>query len=224
MRYPRLKMETVRTMIEYNRKPIDAVHKPSYYLVNAITFYRLLAAPVLLILLFNEQLTVFKWLLVVSFLTDAIDGQLARKYKVTSVFGSVLDSVSDDLTIAVAIIGITLVNPEFLKKELVLVMLQVALFITQIGVALFRYHKISSFHTYLAKFVTVFQGIFLVLFYWLPEPVYELFHFVSVLTILDLLEEVVLVLIIRKWETDVKGLYWVIKKRALQKRKTVSRW
>ncbi|SDP97134.1 CDP-diacylglycerol--glycerol-3-phosphate 3-phosphatidyltransferase [Mucilaginibacter sp. OK268] len=186
-------------------------------MVNAITFYRLLAVPVLLTLLFNEQLAVFKWLLVVSFLTDAIDGYLARKYKVSSVFGSILDSVSDDLTIAVAIIGIVLVNPEFLRKELVLVLLQVVLFGTQIGFALFRYCKISSFHTYLAKFVTVFQGIFLVLFYWLPEPIYTLFYLVSALTILDLLEEITLVLIIPKWETDIKGLYWVIKKRALQK-------
>jgi CDP-diacylglycerol--glycerol-3-phosphate 3-phosphatidyltransferase len=192
-------------------------HKPSYYMVNAITFYRLLAAPVLLILLFNEQLTLFKWLLVVSFLTDAIDGYLARRYKVTSVFGSILDSVSDDLTIVVAIIGIALVNPEFLRKELALVAVQVLLFITQICFALIRYRKISSFHTYLAKFVTVFQGIFLVLFYWLPEPVYVLFYGVSALTILDLLEEIVLVLIIPRWETDIKGLYWVIKKRTLQK-------
>jgi CDP-diacylglycerol--glycerol-3-phosphate 3-phosphatidyltransferase len=186
-------------------------------MVNAITFYRLLAAPVLLTLLFYEQLTVFKWLLVVSFLTDAIDGYLARKYKVSSVFGSILDSVSDDLTIAVAIVGIILVNPEFLTKELMLVVVQVLLFITQICFALIRYRKISSFHTYLAKFVTIFQGIFLVLFYWLPEPIYVLFYLVSALTILDLLEEITLVLIIPKWETDIKGLYWVIKKRTLQK-------
>ena len=186
-------------------------------MVNAITLYRLLAAPILLALLFNEQLTVFKWLLVVSFLTDAIDGYLARKYEVASVFGSILDSVSDDLTIAAAIIGIALVNPEFLRKELAFVLIQVVLFATQIGFALFRYRKISSFHTYLAKFVPVFQGIFLVLFYWLTEPVYALFYFVSALTILDLLEEIALVLIIPKWETDIKGLYWVIKKRALQK-------
>ena len=116
-----------------------------------------------------------------------------------------------------AIIGIALVNPAFLRKELALVLLQVLLFATQIGFALFRYRKISSFHTYLAKFVTVFQGIFLVLFYWLPEPLYALFYLVSALTILDLLEEITLVLFIPRWETDIKGLYWVIKKRALQK-------
>ncbi|QTE47075.1 CDP-alcohol phosphatidyltransferase family protein [Mucilaginibacter rubeus] len=186
-------------------------------MVNGITFYRLLTAPLLLTLLFYERLSIFKWLLIVSFLTDAVDGHLARKFKVTSAFGSILDSVSDDLTIAVAIIGIVLVNPAFLKQELVLVVIQVFLFFAQIAAALFRYRKISSFHTYLAKFVAVFQAVFLMLFYWLPQPVYILFYFVSALTILDLLEEIVLVLIIPKWETDIKGLYWVIKKSALPK-------
>jgi CDP-diacylglycerol--glycerol-3-phosphate 3-phosphatidyltransferase len=104
-----------------------------------------------------------------------------------------------------------------LRKELALVAVQVLLFITQICFALIRYRKITSFHTYLAKFVTIFQGIFLVLFYWLPEPVYALFYGVSTLTILDLLEETLLVLIIPRWEKDVKGLYWVIKKSGLQK-------
>ncbi|SDG40776.1 CDP-alcohol phosphatidyltransferase family protein [Mucilaginibacter sp. P19] len=196
---------------------VNLAHKRSYYIVNAITFYRLLTAPLLLTLLFYERLSIFKWLLIVSFLTDAVDGHLARKFKVTSAFGSILDSVSDDLTIAVAIIGIVLVNPAFLRQELVLVVIQVFLFFAQIAAALFRYRKISSFHTYLAKFVAVFQAVFLMLFYWLPQPVYILFYFVSALTILDLLEEIILVLIIPKWETDIKGLYWVIKKSALPK-------
>jgi phosphatidylglycerophosphate synthase len=186
-------------------------------MINAITLYRLLAAPVLLVLLLRDQLIIFKWLLVLSFLTDAVDGYLARKYKVSSDVGAVLDSVSDDLTIAVAIIGIFLVNPEFLKHELLLVMIQVVLFISQIGFALYRYRKISSFHTYLAKFAAVFQGVFLVLFYWLPEPVYALFYFTSILTIADLLEEILLVAILPKWETDIKGIYWILKKKALQK-------
>ncbi|MGZ3755538.1 MAG: CDP-alcohol phosphatidyltransferase family protein [Mucilaginibacter sp.] len=189
----------------------------SYFMINAITLYRLLAAPALLVLLFCDQLIVFKWLLALSFLTDAIDGYLARKYKVSSAGGAILDSVSDDLTIAVAITGIFLVNPEFLKHELLLIIIQVILFISQIGFALYRYRKISSFHTYLAKFTAVFQGIFLVLFYWLPEPVYVLFYFTSILTIADLVEEILLVAILPKWETDVKGLYWILKKDALQK-------
>jgi hypothetical protein len=31
------------------------------------------------------------------------------------------------------------------------------------------------------------------------------------LTILDLLEEIILVMLIPKWKTDVKGLFWILK-------------
>jgi CDP-diacylglycerol--glycerol-3-phosphate 3-phosphatidyltransferase len=63
------------------------MHRRSYYMVNAITLYRLIAAPFLLLLIINHNLEVFRWLLGLSFFTDAIDGYLARKYKVTSAFG-----------------------------------------------------------------------------------------------------------------------------------------
>jgi CDP-diacylglycerol--glycerol-3-phosphate 3-phosphatidyltransferase len=56
-------------------------------MVNATTLYRLIAAPFLLLLIINHNLEVFRWLLGLSFFTDAIDGYLARKYKVTSAFG-----------------------------------------------------------------------------------------------------------------------------------------
>ena len=92
-----------------------------YRLVNILTYYRLAAAPLLLWLLLDEQPGLFKWLLALSFLTDAIDGFLARKFKVTSVLGARLDSVADDLTIAVAILGIVLYRPDFLRTEWVLV-------------------------------------------------------------------------------------------------------
>ncbi|MGE5106263.1 MAG: CDP-alcohol phosphatidyltransferase family protein, partial [Sphingobacteriales bacterium] len=65
-------------------------HTLAYYAVNGITFYRIIAAPVLLVLLFAGQYILFTWLLGVSFFTDLIDGYLARKYKVSSVAGTKL--------------------------------------------------------------------------------------------------------------------------------------
>jgi phosphatidylglycerophosphate synthase len=79
--------------------------KNSYYIINGITLYRLIAAPFLLILAFLKETDVFKWLLAVSFFTDAIDGYLARKYKVVSVMGAKLDSWGDDLTVIAATVG-----------------------------------------------------------------------------------------------------------------------
>ncbi len=72
------------------------MNKRIYYIVNGITFYRTLTAPLLVFLIIYKQMDWFKWLLTLSFLTDAIDGFLARKFKVTSIAGAKLDSIGDE--------------------------------------------------------------------------------------------------------------------------------
>lgn len=187
--------------------------KSSYYAVNAITLYRLVTAPVLVILIFTRNIDLFKWMLAVSFFTDAIDGFLARKFKVTSVFGSKLDSISDDLTIIAAIIGLFVLKMDFIKENSIIVSIVIGLLVIQNLLAFIRYHKISSFHTYLAKIAAVLQGLFLILIFLLPEPVYLLFYLAAIITMLDLVEEIILVFILREWKTDVKGIYWVMQNK-----------
>ena len=189
------------------------MHKRNYYLVNGITLYRVIAAPFLVFLIIDHRLDWFKWLLAISFFTDSIDGYLARRYKVVSVFGSRMDSIGDDLTIAAAVAGVIVLKPEFLKHEIIFVIILIALFTIQTILALIRYGKISSFHTYAAKLSAILQGVFLLLLFFLPEPVYVLFYITAIFTIFDLLEEIILVLLLPQWETNVKGLWWVMKRK-----------
>ena len=189
------------------------MHKRSYYIVNSITLYRMIAAPLLLLLIINHQPEIFKWLLAISFLTDAIDGYFARKYTVISKFGAKLDSIADDLTIAVAMIGMGVFQPEFLMHEIGLIITLFVLFVLQTVFAFFRYKKMSSFHTYGAKIAAILQGIFLLLFFFLDEPVYILFYVTVAVTAIELVEEIIIVQLLPQWEANVKGLYWVIRKK-----------
>jgi len=182
--------------------------------VNGITIYRIIAAPLLLLLMIKHHAEIFKWLLALSFLTDTIDGYLARQYKVVSILGAKLDSVADDLTVAVAFTGIIIVNPEFLRQEMIPVIVLLVLFMLQAASAFVRYGKMSSFHTYGAKIAAILQGIFLLLFFFLDEPVYILFYLAIAVTAIELLEEIVLVWMLPKWKTNVKGLYWVLRQNA----------
>ena len=190
-----------------------SMHKRSYYLVNGITFYRLIATPFLLFLVFNKNLEVFKWMLAVSFFTDAVDGFMARRLKVTSVFGSKLDSVADDLTLLVAVIGMFVFNREFLLQQLIVILILLALFLIQVSLAFSRYGKMTAFHTYGAKIATILQGVFMLLFFFLPEPSATLFYITAIVTGLELMEEIIIILLLPEWRTDVKGLYWVLKKK-----------
>jgi CDP-diacylglycerol--glycerol-3-phosphate 3-phosphatidyltransferase len=186
--------------------------KGSYYMVNGITLYRIVTAPLLLALIIFKEPEVFKWLLACSFFTDAIDGYLARRYKVTSLLGAKLDSIGDDLTVFVGLIGIIAFKPEFFRKELVFIIALLILFFIQVTSALIRYGKITTFHTYAAKVAAVTQGTFLILIFFLPEPLYFLFYLAVFITAYDLIEEIILVYLLPRWEANVKGLYWVMKK------------
>jgi CDP-diacylglycerol--glycerol-3-phosphate 3-phosphatidyltransferase len=188
-------------------------HKKAWYVINGITLYRIAAAPFLLILLYYDRLEIFKWLLALSFFTDLIDGFLARKYKVTSVMGTRLDSIGDDLTILVAITGLIILKPEFIKQEKIMFILLLSLFLIQTVYALIRYGKITSFHTWLAKTAALLQGVFLLLVFFTDEPPLLLFYAAAIITLLELTEEIILVYLLPQWETNVKGLYWVLKNK-----------
>jgi phosphatidylglycerophosphate synthase len=189
------------------------MYKRSLYIVNGITWYRIIAAPILLILIFTKQFDIFKWLLALSFFTDLIDGYLARKYKVVSIIGARLDSIGDDLTVFVAVIGLFVFESEFVRKEFLILIILLLLFVVQTTFALVRYKKISSFHTYLAKLAAILQGIFFILIFLLAEPLSFLFYVASVVTGIELIEEIILVALLPQWEANVKGLFWAVKRQ-----------
>lgn len=187
------------------------------YIVNSITIYRIATAPVLLFLLWRQEVVWFRWLLAASFFTDAIDGYIARKYKVTSMAGARLDSIGDDLTVLVAIVGMVVLKWEFVLRERVILLILCGLFVIQLVLALVRYGKQSAFHTVLAKIAAVLQGLFLLSVFFLPEPSHILFYLMAGVTGLDIVEEIVLVMLLREWRSDVKGLYWLRRQQGARK-------
>ena len=184
----------------------------SYLAINAITLYRLVSVIFLVYLVLTEQLNLFRWLLAVSFFTDAIDGFLARKFKVVSVLGSRIDSIADDLTVLVAFVGLYFFKEDFVKNYYEFIVLLVVIFLIQLTAALIRYNKFTSFHTILAKCAMILQGCFLILIFFLPEPPMWLFYGAVAVTALELVEEIILIFMLPKWQTDIKGIYWVLKK------------
>ena len=151
-------------------------------------------------------------MLVISFFTDAIDGYLARRFGVTSIMGSRIDSVADDLTVLMAVIGLVVWEQGFIVQEFTFIILLFAVYLVQLISALVKYGRITSFHTYLAKLAAVLQAVFLILVFFLPEWPLTLFYVTVVVTVVELVEEIILVWLLPKWEADVKGLYWVLKK------------
>jgi cardiolipin synthase len=179
--------------------------------VNLITLYRIITFPLLLYLALRHDLDVFKWLLLASFFTDAIDGFLARKYKATSILGAKLDSIGDDLTVLAAAVGLFVFHFDFIKEEAVVFIVLFALFLFQVGLSFYRYKKISTFHTYLAKIAAVVTALFLLSVFFAGKIYYPLFYAAAIITGIELVEEIILAAILKDYKSNVKGLYWVFR-------------
>jgi len=74
---------------------------------NALTFFRILAIPFIMIVYFTD-IPLRGWICVVLFtlacLSDALDGYLARRWNQTSKLGAFLDPVADKLLVCIMLI------------------------------------------------------------------------------------------------------------------------
>lgn len=192
-------------------------HKQAWYIINGITLYRVIAAPFLVVLLFTGYYQAFKWLLAISFFTDLIDGYLARKFKVTSVMGTRLDSIGDDLTVLAALVGLFVINPAFIKTHITELIILLIVFVIETGYAIYKYGKMTNFHTYLAKLAAFLQGVFLLVAIVFDNPDLLLFYAAIIVTLIELIEEIIITAILPDWRTNVKGLYWVLRQRKAEK-------
>ena len=191
----------------------------NFNIADWFSFYRIFAAPFLIVLLWLDQRELFTWFLLISYSTDMIDGFLARKLKITSARGSQLDSFGDQITFAIGLVGLLIFEYEFMSNNYLIILIAFSPYLIQMLIAYSKYGKATAFHTYLAKLSALVQGVFILwsLFF---EPIYSLFYSMIVIGLLETIEEITLIFMHDEWVSDVKGILWALKdKRRLKKKK-----
>ena len=183
------------------------------HLPNLLSALRLAAAPVLVALAMTGELGIFTVVLVPALVTDIADGYLARRLGVTSRFGALLDSLADLVLFAAAVFGVWCFHPELLLRHPAAGGLLITCWLVEPLVALLRYGRISSFHTYASKVAAYLLGFMVAaLFLWgVPEA---LFYAAVGAGIAASIEEILLIAVLPQWRSDVRGLYWVLRESA----------
>lgn len=99
------------------------------HIPNAITIFRVLAAPIVAVLLWqpasSELTSVILALFIVAAISDYFDGWLARKFQVVSALGRMLDPIADKLLVAGCIIALAAIREDggwFLLPALMIIM------------------------------------------------------------------------------------------------------
>jgi CDP-diacylglycerol--glycerol-3-phosphate 3-phosphatidyltransferase len=179
---------------------------------NAISGARLCATSVLLASVVVRRVELFKWLLLASLLSDILDGLIARAFHLMSKLGAFLDSVADMLTVSIGMLGLVVFQRPFVYGHYRELLLVVVLYVVEIVASLWRYGKLSSFHTLLARVAAYASGIFVMsLFFWGYHG--WLFYIAVGAYVADLSEEMVLIYLLPDWRSDVGGLLRVLNGR-----------
>ncbi len=181
-------------------------------LPNVLSSLRLLAAPALVVLAAIRQEQAFTVLLILALVSDVADGWIARTFALETPAGAFLDSLADSALMLAAVYGVWVFHRDVITGHPVLCGLAVGLWGLEDVLALVRYGRLSSFHTYLSKVAANALGLFVgVLFVVGPWP--WLFKLALGLSILGSLEELALLALLREWRSDVRGLWWVLRER-----------
>jgi CDP-diacylglycerol--glycerol-3-phosphate 3-phosphatidyltransferase len=177
---------------------------PRWTAANLLSFFRLASAPVLLLLAVAGQRDSFLWLLAAAFLSDAIDGTVARLSGQANRFGAMLDSWADVTIYAVVAVSLFLLWPDVVREERVAVGTLVASFTLPALFGWLRFGCFTSYHTWLVKLAVVATvvGLYLLLLDLSPWP----FRVAAVLALIAALEEMVISLVLPEERSNITGL------------------
>lgn len=179
------------------------------HIPNAISCARLLTTPVLLAAALFHHRRLFTWLLLACLLSDILDGLIARLFNLRSRLGATLDSTADMIVLLLSAVGLLVFQRDFLLAHAAPLLALVALYLAEVAAALWRYGRISSFHTILMRLAAYVQGVFLIsLFLWGYNA--WIFWLMVTFSATALLEELLILCLLPHYRSDVRGLYSIL--------------
>lgn len=176
---------------------------------NILSIFRILSAPVLLILAWHGLHKYYLGLLIAAFVSDALDGFIARNFNATSKLGTLLDSYGDMAVFLSLPLGVWWLWPELIRQELVFVVASIIAFVLPLIWGILKFKSTPSYHTIGAKIGAVLMCpalLCLLIFEW------TIFFRVAVIfQAMTAIEEILITLYLSTPQTNVKSLWHVMK-------------
>ncbi len=177
---------------------------------NLISLYRLLVFPVILFMALTGRENGFVVLLCISLVSDVLDGNIARLFKLQTNFGAALDNLADIFTYAMALLGLFVFKWTDIEPHAWILYLFLGVFILSYIIAFYRFGKIPGLHLYSAVSAGYIQSIFFfVLFVF---GFYTWMYFLAIAWgVIAYVEKILVLLRLDDVKIGVKGLYWLMK-------------
>lgn len=178
-------------------------------LPNLLSCFRFVAAPLLLVLAWEGYPRSYIVVLVLSFLSDALDGFLARWFHQESQLGSKLDTLADLVIYITIPISAWWLWPDLLRQEAPFVVSVIASYSVPALVGLIKFRSLTSYHTWAVKLAaTAAGGAALIMFAGGPT---WLFRLATPICVLAALEQIAITLVLHRSSSDVRSLWHVLR-------------
>lgn len=180
---------------------------------NLISLYRLLVFPVILYTVLTKQENLFVILLCVSLVSDVLDGNIARYFKLQTHFGAALDNLADICTYAMALLGLFVFKWTEIEPHALILYIFLTVFVLSYFVSFFRFGKIPGLHLYSAVSAGYIQSVFFFILF-----VFGFYPWMYYLAIgwgaLAYVEKILVLFKLDDIKIGVKGLYWLMRKES----------
>jgi len=179
---------------------------------NILSLYRIFIFPFILWLIFSNNEKLFAVFITISLISDILDGLIARTFKMQTNIGTKLDSWADLGTYVLAFLAIGLFKWQEIKPYSLMLYLFAGIMALSYIIVFVKFKGLIGLHTYMFKITGYVQGAFIVsLFVW---GFYLIPYYVCLIWgTLACIEEIIIILILKEPQSNVKGLYWVLKNK-----------
>jgi CDP-diacylglycerol--glycerol-3-phosphate 3-phosphatidyltransferase len=179
-------------------------------LPNLLTGFRFVAAPALLWLAWYGYPIAFMGLLAIAFVSDLLDGIVARLTGQVTPFGATLDSWADVITYLTIALCCWWLWPDVVSRELLYVGLIVTSCLLPAAVGFFKFGHFTSYHTWGVKIAAAAMGLTLYVLF-LGGPPWP-FRVAAVMCILAAIEEILITWLLPEPQSNLRSVWDVLKR------------
>jgi len=181
---------------------------------NALSAFRVVCAPALLVLAWNGATGTFLTLFGLGLVSDVLDGALARRLGQESDFGARLDQWADFALWVCFPLGAWWLWPEIVRREAPYVVLAIVCLLLPTAIAYAKYRAVPGYHTRSAKLDSVLMGIGLPLLLIFDAPLP--FRIAALFMLVSAIDELGITILSPSCLHDVPSVLHVARRRGRQ--------
>ena len=172
---------------------------------NILSFFRIIAAPFLLLTGWLGMPKLFFILFGLMLLSDVLDGFIARIFDQTSEEGARLDSYGDILTYLSTPLAAWWLWPDLINAELYYIIAAIIIYILPAFFALAKFGKLASYHTWITKISAVLMSAGVAMLLGFENAL--LFHIAIYFLVIEMVENIVITIILPKPKSNIHSLW-----------------